>query len=360
MKKKDIAKAAKAAKATLSATKMTKATATKAAHTTDPTLASIWKRYCDTFDTDILKLLPNHARVLQSIVNTWDPTIPNLLVYGAAGIPLFPIWNYLVLAPLKRRLADLTHQQSTLVSNAVRMPYTETDAYLYIDLLHPDMPKDGDALLDFLKSVLPSRCMHLHKHIVILDNIDVLTGRDAAFSQVMRVLLERYSSNVWFVATTNRVGALEAPIMSRFFSVRMPLPSTDEVAAILSHLGLPAVPPTRNLVNALRPQPDPLDMADSAIIKAPPPFTLQAVRQEAQRLIQVYAPLSQVAYCILARTPEKKRASIVCRLAEIEAMYHARRKGRDMFYYEAMLLAGGSLPLALLPSTSKGNIGRVD
>ena len=303
-------------------------------------LKRTWKQYCDTFDSDILKLLPYHERILKSVVDTWDPSIPNLLLYGSHGIPMFPIWNYLVLAPLGRRLADLTFQHSTFTYNSSQMPYTETDAYLYLDLLHPDMPKDGDALLEFLKLVLPSRCMHLHKHIVILDNIDVLTGRDASFCQVMRVLLERYSNNVWFVAITTRIGALESPIISRFFTIRVPLPSTAEVEDILSHLGLPPVsPPTRNLTEAIRQTaPPPLSPPAHGARSETLTLSLTSIRQEAQRLIQLYAPLSQVALGILNRTPEKKKAVIRGRLAEIEAMYHTRRKGRDIFYYEALLL----------------------
>ena len=300
----------------------------------------IWKRYCDTFDdgtNGILSLLPYHHGILKRIADSWDPSIPNLLIYGASGMPMFPILNYLILAPLKRRLVDLKFQHSSFAFNASHMPYTETDAYLYIDMLHPDMPKDGDTLLEFLKTVLPSRCMHLHKHIVVLDNIDVLTGRDAAFAQVMRVLLERYSNNVWFVATTNRVAALEPPILSRFFAIRIPLPSTSEVAAIMRHLGqAPPQPATRNLTDALR---GPVDHRTAS--QAPPllrPTTLETVRLEAQRLIQVYAPLSQVALGIIQRAPEKKRAALVERLANIEAQYHTRRKGRDIFFYEAMLL----------------------
>jgi len=298
-----------------------------------PSLAAAWKCLCADFDTRILPMLPYHEQTLKRIVDTWDPTIPNILLYGAPGLPFFPIWNYLVLAPMRRRLKDMTFQHSTFTYNATHLPYTETDAYLHVDLMHPDMPKDGDALLEFLKSVLPSRCMHLHKHIVVIENIDVLTGLGASFAQVMRVLLERYSSNVWFVATTNRVGALESPILSRFLCVRMPLPSHSEVAAILEAIGITGgAPSTRNLVEAMR-------ASDGHVQK---PFkittTLTEVRLEAQRLMQVSATISQLCLEILKQTPEKKRPSILERLAEIEASYHTRKKGRDIFYYEALLL----------------------
>jgi len=305
---------------------------TKEVQVTVNPLVNIWQRYCSIFDSEILPLLPGHERVLNSIVSTWDSTIPNLLVYGSPGMPFFPIWNYLVLAPMKRRLVDMSFQHSVFTYGASHMPYTETDIYLHVDLSHPDMPRDGDALFEFLKAVLPSRCMHLHKHIVILENIDVLTGCGSSFAQVMRVLLERYSSNVWFVATTNRVGSLESPILSRFLSIRIPLPSICEVSAILKLLNLPEPSiPTRNLTDALTGH-------GASVTKFKSPMTLQFVREEAQRLLQINAPLALVCLRMLENMPEKKRAAALDKLVNIEAAFHTRRKGRDIIYYEALLL----------------------
>lgn len=299
------------------------------------TLDCVWKKYCSRFAKDILPLLPYHQHALDNIVNSWDASIPNLLIYGVAGMPLFPIWNYLILQPMKRDFGSLSFQHLKFVQGSAELPYTETDAYIHIDMSNPDVPRDSDILFEFLKAILPSRCMHLHKHIVVLENIDMLASK----SQVMRVLLERYSNNVWFVATTNRVGAIEPPIMSRFMAVRIPLPSHNEVIAIADALHLTlSHPVSRNLTETLR----------SALRASTPPTekkgfvlpqTLTSVRNEAQHMLQIDAPLSHLCFNILSQCPEKKRAALLDRLADIEAAYHVRRKGRDIIYYEALLLS---------------------
>lgn len=293
----------------------------------------VWKRYCDFFDTDILSMLPHHRSILKSIVDSWDSNIPNLLLYGAAGMPFFPIINYLILSPLSRHMKDISFQHSTFTHKTLHMPYTETDIYLYMDMMNPDMPKDGDAIFEFLITILHSRCMHLHKHIVVLDNIDVLT---ASSSQVMRVLLERYSSNVWFVCTTNRIGAIEPPIISRFLTIRIPLPTKDEVSTIIRYLGLPQPPiATRNLSEAIMGENAPrLELQINSVTP-----TLENVRLQAQRLLQNYVPLSQLAFYLINKAPQKKRPYLLKRIATIEAQYQTRRKGRDIFFYEAMLLS---------------------
>jgi len=300
----------------------------EAANESAASLARVWKCYTEGFEERVLPLLGAHAHMLTNLVRTWDACVPNILFYGASGMPFFPMWSYLVLRPLGRCLKDVAPRAAVFTHNGASLPYTETDAYIYINFHHPDTPRhsDGAVLLEFLKVILRSRCLHLHKHVVILDNID-------AIQICVRDLLERYSSNVWFVATTTRFAAIEPPVVSRFLCVRVPLPSCEEVREAMLALELPApVQETRCMTDAFE---HAAGLGCSGLDVVWPKDAL-SVRAEAQRLHQHGVCLASIAReaCALA-----KSGVVVETIADTEARYCVRRKGRDILYYEALLLA---------------------
>jgi len=297
----------------------------EAANDSAASLARVWKCYTEGFEEHVLPIIGTHAQMLTNLVNTWDACVPNVLFYGAAGMPFFPMWSYLVLRPLGRGIASVTPRAAVFEHSGASLPYTETDAYIYINFLHPDTPRDGEALIEFLKVILRSRCLHFHKHVVILDNID-------AIKICVRDLLERYSANVWFVATTTRFAAIEPPVVSRFLCVRVPLPSCEEVCEVMRALKL-SLPDT--YVRSRR-MTDALESAAGVNRAMEPtwPKDARSVREEAQRLHQHGVSLASIAHAAL---PSCKQ--VIEAMADIEARYCVRRKGRDILYYEALLLA---------------------
>jgi hypothetical protein len=227
------------------------------------------------------------------------------------------------------------------------MPYYETDLYIHIELRHPNMPKDVGVIIDFLKHVLPSRCIHFDKHIVVLQDIDVLCRKEGGAVAVLKILLERFAHNVWFICTTHRIDALEGPIQSRFLCVRLPLPSVAENVAIVAMLGGrggrrepaggSAFPVSRDLNAAL------LGLAGmdassggtqthrglGALTLSTSPA---AIRKQAYALIQQDCALDKLCKHLLTTRPWAIGA-----LCDLEVAFKTRRKGRDIIYYEAAL-----------------------
>jgi len=266
--------------------------------------------------------------------------MPNVLLYGAPDTPFYPIWHYIACAPLGKRATDY-HHRSCVWPATGGVPYIETDAFLHFDMRHPDMPKEAsDQIEDFLKAILPSRCIHLHKHIVVIENVDLLCEMSA---QAMRVLFERFSANVFFIATTQRLNAIEAPLQSRFLTARIPWPTEDELSGIVQELyGHRMRTRTRNPTAALLEvagQPHPAATGIVPLMSPTLPKTVSDVRNLAQKLLQSNVQLNALAYALLERAPADKRATLTQRLCAIETQACHRKKGRDIFYYEAMLLA---------------------
>lgn len=299
-------------------------------------LNQVWQTYCAQFEDVVLPKWSSLARV-QRLVASWDASMPNVLLYGAPHTPFYPIWHYIVLRPLGKRAADL-HYRTCMWPASGGVPYLETDAFLYFDMQHPDMPKDaGEQLEEFLKTVLPFRCMHLHKHIVVIENVDVLCE---ASPQSMRVLFERFSANVWFVATTTRLNAIEAPLQSRFLTVRIPWPTEAELSDIVHTLYGYRCSARRSVVDALLEVAGEREAATS--VPLPPtglPKTANEVRNVAQKVLQSNVQPAAFARALLPRVGADKRPALLQRLCAIEAQSCRRKKGRDIFYYEAMLLA---------------------
>ena len=326
---------------------------------TPRTLHQVWATFNERYD-DVLALLPFHQHRLQHLTQAWDATMPNVLLYGCDGFPYFPFWQRLIYTPLGRPVPPThfvrraTWGPSTSSSTNAHMPYYETDLYIHIELRHPNMPKDVGVFIDFLKHVLPSRCIHFDKHIVVLQDIDVLCRKEGGAVAVLKILLERFAHNVWFICTTHRIDALEGPIQSRFLCVRLPLPSVAENVAIVAMLegregsagGFATFPVSRDLNAAL------LGLAGMDVPRGLGALTLStspaAIRKQAYALIQQDCALDKLCKHLITRnmtlhdtarhdTTRPFGLNNIAALCDLEVAFKTRRKGRDIIYYEAAL-----------------------
>ena len=314
------------------------------------TLHQVWATFNERYD-DVLALLPFHQHRLQHLTQAWDATMPNVLLYGCDGFPYFPFWQRLIYTPLGRPVPP-THfvrraswGPSTSSSTNAQMPYYETDLYIHIELRHPNMPKDVGVIIDFLKHVLPSRCIHFDKHIVVLQDIDVLCRKEGGAVAVLKILLERFAHNVWFICTTHRIDALEGPIQSRFLCVRLPLPSVAENVAIVAMLGARSAFPVSRDLNAALLGLAGMDASSGgtqthrglgALTLSTSPA---AIRKQAYALIQQDCALDKLCKHLITRHDTTRPFGLnnIGALCDLEVAFKTRRKGRDIIYYEAAL-----------------------
>jgi hypothetical protein len=298
--------------------------------------ATAWSRFLTAFDARVLPCLPDMQRRMRTLAMSRGDA-PNLLFYGAPGFPYAPLWSMLAAG------APAAALQSSPAVWANKLPYRLHDRFFYFNMLHPDMPSDGTPLIDFLCEVASARAVHGGKHVVVLEHIDVLAT--AANAPVLKMLLERHSQHTWFIATTHRAGAMEAPLRSRFLCVRVPLPSEAQNADIAAALGLPsnALPTTRNTSLLLWHADHPASAVADATYRYPPlrPFfrrqhTLQQVRDMATALCKDNVPLRDVALDALTAMG----GGLLEALADLEHRHCGRRRGRDAVYFELALHLG--------------------
>jgi hypothetical protein len=92
------------------------------------------------------------------------------------------------------------------------------------------MPKKLNLLIDMILYIIKTRPIIIgYKHLIVIKQIDKLIDEHAF---ALRIVLERYYNNCYFICTTTHLSKIEAPIKSRFSLMRVRLFSTDEIKMI--------------------------------------------------------------------------------------------------------------------------------
>lgn len=184
----------------------------------------LWYKFYNNFD-DYLQFLPIHKSICDQMINNKIESSPNILTYGSTGFSHLILIEYSIskIVKCKYPIPKRHHTWG-------KMPYVETDYYFELDMAHPEFPKKIESLIQFLLGIIHNRCIYLSRHIFILKNIDVIHRNNP---QAFRVILERFSDNVMFIATTNKINMIEPPIISRMLRFRIPVPSEEEQKVLL-------------------------------------------------------------------------------------------------------------------------------
>lgn len=203
----------------------------------------MWASFYSNFP-QYLSLLPYHQYIINSILSINLTQSPNLLLYGAKGFPFEMLFEY---AFAKQFQSEFPIQKQFPKWNN-EIPFIETRFYIELDARHPDFPKNSAVLIDFIVTIISSKCLYLDRHIILLKHFDELTQK--SHGSIFKILLERFSQNVLFCCTTHYLQRLEPAILSRMSVFRVPLPTLTETQKILNALdpSFDGIPKTRHFV----------------------------------------------------------------------------------------------------------------
>ena len=276
-----------------------------------------------------------------------DADYPNVLLYGCQGFPQTLLWD----AAVERKYGDFKRRECVWNKEWI---YSENPYFFEIDFLNPSQPKDVISLGDFLKEIISHPCIHASRHIFILKHIDQLCTRGYVY--MLRVLLERFCKNAWFICTTYHISAIEKPIRSRFLMFRIPLLKTDHIREIISGASLHFPEEcNKHLINDLNVAtflslvPDsglPYRKEDFCKFHAPfiqdtlnqPSPTIAQIRALTQKLSVHGFSLSQISMDLLQfiKKPKDQHAFIM-KASEIDHMYSSTERYRKPLYIELLL-----------------------
>lgn len=180
----------------------------------------LWDEIKDKFHL-CLTCLPDYNNIVNNISSMNFKEIPNILLHGCHGIPFNFIWNI----ALHKKFGEFTKLKRVWGKDVIT--YYETPYFFEIDLLYPHQTRDMVLFSEFIKDIVSHPCIHEDRHIIVFENIDQVSDRIR--STALRVLLERFSKNAFFICTTSHIGQIELPIRSRFLNIRCRAFTPDEM-----------------------------------------------------------------------------------------------------------------------------------
>ena len=312
----------------------------------------LWDKFYQCFP-DYLPLFPYHFYVAGQLFSQDINASPNILLYGPKGFPYMLLVEYAI----SRKMNTIYPiQKRTPVWNS--MPYIETDYYFEMDMAHPEFPKNIQEMIEFLLSIVRNKCIYLDRHIIILKNLNVLHRNN---SQAFRVILERFSGNVLFLATTHHINQLEPPLLSRMISFRIPLPTEEQQKALLHKLTNKKTIRyvERNLIqNIFFNEPSVIKQIKTLPTLAYPPiqelidrpFDKEELRKLSYKLFQQSITISTITMDLLSSLPEEQGHLFIQQAADIEHMSCVTDASKESFFIEHLLNIYSSYKYNLNPT----------
>lgn len=304
--------------------------------------------------------MPQYQRIVATLQDSMDGAdCPNVLLYGKESIP----HSILLDAALEQKYGPFMKETKTWNKQWV---YEESPYYFEIDMRHPSQPRDVSSLSEFLREIASHQCMYAPRHTFLIRNMDIVCSKDMAY--MLRVIFERYAKTTWFVCTTYKMDAIEPPLRSRFFLIRVPMPSHQEVQSMLLAMGrsLPQellddpCPPAslQKLPFAIflsewhcasgKSQGKALPYSTSTLATYNIPFlsdvkpnaTIERIREWTQKICIHDYSISQMAQDLLQHhVPESRKHAFLAYVAHLEHLCASTSRFRKMLYVEAVLHA---------------------
>ena len=273
----------------------------------------------------------------------------NILLYSANGFPIDFFINELI--KKKFNICTIIKNETTWEKNIY---YYENKHFFEIDLMNPNFSKNFELLTNFIAYLIKIRNIYNEKHLIIIKHINLLKEEFSVF----KILLEKYSSNVYFICTTYKISSIEDAIKSRFTSFRIPLFKTNEINVFFNNylnknLNKYLIKYNcRNLIFALfiaeieNKEPH-LITEEFCNLKYPPmynfiktfnkkKYNLENIRKIAYNCFQYNITITDILHDYLYIT-KKKNCDIIEKAANLEHNLNLTNKGREPIYIEAFI-----------------------
>ena len=273
-------------------------------------------------------------------------TKTNALLYGAYGFPT----DLFIDEIIKHKFSLTNIYKKECVWNK-DLIYYYNPMFLELDLMHPNIPKDMTILCKFILSVIKNKNIHNDKHFIIIKHIDILAAKD--FNS-FRIILERFSNNVYFLCTTHKLAKIDVPVKSRFALFRMPLFEHNEILKIFrDYLHIPLNPflsqnKSRDIIKALFIAN--CDCQDEDFCNFNFPLisgfyknlkknnnSMEEYRTFAYKCFQFNIGIPQLLSDLLKLIPNKQKQRTIKIAADIEYLLQSTNKGRESIYIESFL-----------------------
>lgn len=295
----------------------------------------LWQKFVYNFD-NIIKSYPDYLNRANLILSSLTSGC-NVLVFSPVGFPLDLYLKFV--ATLK--YSTFTKKECIYDRHVV---YHETPHFIEIDFSHPSNRKVMDHVQSLIMTIVQTSCIHDTFHLIICKHVDLIDDPHS-----FRVILERFNKNAKFLCTTTSLSKLEAPIKSRFFTIRVPLFTCQQIQEIMSQIGgqLDKMQ-CRNIIKCIGLSDLHNNGHDISLVATyvyPPVrdfmvnknYTILSIREFSNKVCSHGVPLPLFVQDLLMHVPESKKRSFIQYAAELEHMLVQTNGGRQPLYYELLM-----------------------
>tara|TARA_B110000858_G_scaffold2862_1_gene3318 strand:+ start:11257 stop:12183 length:927 start_codon:yes stop_codon:yes gene_type:complete len=273
----------------------------------------------------------------------------NILLYCNNGFPL----DFFIDEIIKKKFNISTIFKTENIWGK-NITYYENRFFFEINLINPNFSKNYELLTSFIGYLIKIKNIHNGKHLIIIKHIDLLKEQ---FS-ILKILLEKYSSNVFFICTTFKISTIEDAIKSRFTFFRIPLFKTCEIDEIFKNIlnkklnNFLLKSNCRNLIFSLfiseiEDKEPHLITEDFCNLKFPPIYNfikkynkkknnLDDIRKMSYNCFQYNITIQDILHDYIY-TVKKIDIDIIQKAADIEHKLNLTNKGREPIYIESFL-----------------------
>lgn len=303
---------------------------------------SYWQSLKHNF-INIIKDHEYYNKVFNFLINYEN----NVLLYGHHGFPT----DIFIEEVIKHKFdIRVVHKKECMFGKDVLYQYNQH--FLEIDLIHPAMTKDLSQLSKFILSIVKNKNINDNKHFIIIKHIDILNHDE--FSS-FRIILERFSNNVYFLCTTHKLDKIDVPVKSRFALFRMPLFNHKDILNIFKvylkhqvneHL---IAEKTRNIIKAIfiahveSTNPE-LITKEFCTLNFPPLYefynkkhTLDDIRQFSYKCFQYNISISEIVADMIKILPNKKKLKAIQIGTELDHAFTNTNNSLETIYIETLL-----------------------
>lgn len=302
--------------------------------------------YYDIFKNNFKNILEEHI-YYKDIIYKLKNYNNNVLLYSVIGYPLDLLIDEII--KLKFNINIIYKNECIWNKNVV---YIENQNFFEIDLSNPNLSKNYSLITELILHIIKSKNIINKKHFIIIKNIDLLDNYFFAF----RILLEKYSNNVYFLCTTYKISKIENPIKSRFILYRIPLFKNEEIINIFEKLNIKLNKylienKSRNIINCLfisqieENEPHLLNY-EFCNYNYPPlynyiknkKYTLEDIRILSYKCCQYNISILDLTLDLLLNcNNNKKKILLIKNASKIDNLLCLTNKGREPIYIENLL-----------------------
>jgi DNA polymerase III delta prime subunit len=161
----------------------------------------------------------------------------NTLFYGITGFPKKELIKCILDNEFKKEYKQNIKQYCSI-------QYIESRHYIEIALFKEQNEKH---IIELINNIIKTKHINIsEKHIIILHNIEFIKNQIP-----FRILFERYQTNAVFICSTDQISKIEVAIQSRFYGIRIPLFTQNQIKELFKEEYLNILENNRNVYHHL-------------------------------------------------------------------------------------------------------------